>query len=82
MLGQFAGPANLLSARAGGWAERPFRWIKTAVLVKSYSGEAKWWAPNHNSTFVAVPGDDLELFETSILRPYFDLKFSAFRIGL
>ena len=38
LLGQFTGPANLFTARRGGWAERPFRWIKTAILAKQYRG--------------------------------------------
>src|SRR5262249_26797538 len=40
LLGQFTGPANLLSARRGGWADRPFRWIKTSINPKPFGGEA------------------------------------------
>ncbi|MFN9248633.1 MAG: hypothetical protein ACK6DS_16340, partial [Planctomycetota bacterium] len=50
LLGQFTGPPNLFCERGHGWAERPFRWIKTSVSTKVYSGQPKWWAPNHNST--------------------------------
>jgi 5-methylcytosine-specific restriction protein B len=80
LLGQFTGPANLFSARRGGWAERPFRWIRTSILTKPYAGEPKWWAPNHNSTFVSVPDDELGMFETSILGPYFGMELADFRI--
>jgi hypothetical protein len=81
LLGQFTGPANLISARQAGWAERPFRWLKTSILTKPYTGEAKWWAPNHNSTFVKVRDDELTLFESSILGPYFGITLADFRIG-
>jgi hypothetical protein len=80
LLGQFVGPANLFSARGSGWAERPFRWIKTSRLTKPYSGEPKWWAPNHNSTFVVVPEAELGMFESSILDPYFDMELADFGI--
>ena len=80
LLGQFTGPANLFSARKGGWADRPFRWIKTAILPKQFSGEAKWWAPNHNSTFVVVPEDELGQFEAAILKPYFCMALADFRL--
>ena len=82
LLGQFTSAANLFSERAEGWAERSFRWIKTALLTKSYSGEAKWWAPNHNSTFVAVPESELGQFESSILEPYFAVNFEDFGIEI
>ena len=82
LLGQFTGPANLFSARRGGWAERPFRWIKTAILTKPYMGEPKWWAPNHNSTFVMVPEDELAMFESTILAPYFGMELVDFQIEL
>ncbi len=82
LLGQFIGPANLFSARRDGWAERQFRWIKTSILTKPYEGEQKWWAPNHNSTFVIVPEDDLEMFESAILGPYFGVELANFRIEL
>src|SRR5438132_2278194 len=55
LLGQFSGPANLCSFWGNGWAERPFKWLKTAISTKPYQGEAKWWAPNHRSTFCRVP---------------------------
>lgn len=82
LLGQFSGPANLFSARREGWAERPFRWIKTSILTKPYEGEQKWWAPNHNSTFVMVPETELAMFESAILRPYFGVELADFRIEI
>lgn len=82
LFGQFVGPANLFSSRGQGWAEREFRWIRTSRSTKPYKGEQKWWAPNHNSTFVMVPDDELALFEAAILGPYFDIELADFRIDV
>jgi 5-methylcytosine-specific restriction protein B len=80
LLGQFTSPANIFSTRGEGWAERQFRWIKTSTSPKSYKGEQKWWAPNHNSTFIMVPEEELEMFESAILGPYFEFALRDFRI--
>ena len=80
LFGQFSGAASLFSSWGYGWAERPFRWIKTAILTKAYQGERKWWTPNDPSTFVRVPDDELGMFETVILRPYFEFKLPDFGI--
>src|SRR5262249_44438967 len=82
ILGQFSGPPNIISARGDGWVDRPFRFIRAATTVKPYAGPDKWWAPNHNSTFVAVPDDELKLFEDSILWPHFGIRLSDFRIEI
>jgi hypothetical protein len=81
LLGQFTGPANVFSSRREGWAERQFRWIRTSRSAKPYEGEAKWWAPNHNSTFVMVPDNELEMFEAAILGPYFGIELAEFGVG-
>jgi len=80
VLGQFSGPANFFSKMGRGWLDRPYRPIKSAILHDSYSGQDKWWAPNHDSTFTAVPDDELRLFESEILTPYFGIKLSTFGI--
>ncbi len=82
LLGQFSGPANLFSSWGGGWLDRPFRFIRPSVSHKKYDGIDKWWAPNHNSTFVEVPDDGLALFEEYILRPYFGIKLTEFGVQL
>lgn len=81
LLGQFTGPANFLCSRGDGWVDRSFRWIKTSLNPKPYGGETKWWTPNHNSTFVPVPANELNLFESCILKPFFDLELREFRLG-
>jgi hypothetical protein len=81
LLGQFSGPANVLSVRGDGWAERPFRWIRTAITTKHYDGQKKWWTPNADTTFIGVPESDVAMFEETILQPYFGLRLSDFRVS-
>jgi 5-methylcytosine-specific restriction enzyme B len=57
------------------WYERPYEIIKESVSDKPYTGEEKWWTPNHNSTCIKV--DDLEAFEELILKPYFEMEIST-----
>lgn len=45
-------------------------------------GDPKWWTPDHNSTFVMVPDEELRVFETAILKPYFDAKLAESGIEL
>jgi hypothetical protein len=81
LFGQFVGPPNLFCERGEGWAERCFRWIRTSVSTDRFEGPQKWWAPNHNSTFVQVPTDELQLFESKILVPYFTMQLREFGIS-
>lgn len=57
LLGQFTGPPNFVSPKGPGWLDRPFRHIRSSKLKDSYNGPVKWWTPNENSTFIAVPED-------------------------
>ena len=77
VLAQFSGPANLFSAYEG-WFDRPFRFIRPSVSIESYEGPDKWWAPNHNSTFIRIPDEELQMFEEHILVPYFNLQLQDF----
>jgi 5-methylcytosine-specific restriction protein B len=81
LLGQFSGPPNIFSALGRGWVDRPFRYILGAVEIKPYTGPDKWWAPNHNSTFWAVPEEELGLFEETILVPHFGTRLSEFGVS-
>lgn len=84
LLGQFTGPADVITPRVlaqqkgEGWAARSFRWIKTAIKTKKYIGEKKWWTPDARSTFVRIgpDQDELDLFESQVLIPFFDLRLS------
>lgn len=81
LLGQFVGPANLFSSMPG-WIDRPFRIIARANKQEVYEGPKKWWAPNHNSTFVEVPDSELALFEEVILQPYFNISLAEYGLDL
>jgi hypothetical protein len=82
LLGQFSGPPNIFSKLRKGWVDRPFRYILGAAEIKPYTGPDKWWAPNHNSTFCAVPDEQLELFEEVILIPHFDTRLADFGVSV
>ncbi|MFV1942192.1 hypothetical protein VPH49_15345 [Pseudomonas luteola] len=78
VLGQFTGPANFFSSWGDGWLDRPFRVIERACTREKYLGEEKWWAPNHNSTFIKVPESELKIFEREILTPFFEINLKQY----
>ena len=80
ILGQFTGPANFFSDKGEGWLDRPFRIIRRSSETAQYDDVEKWWTPNHNSTFVRVPEDEVEMFEELILTPYFDIELEKFAL--
>jgi hypothetical protein len=82
LLAQLVGPPNHFCERGHGWTERSFRWIRTATTTKSFTGQPKWWTPNHNSTFVRVPDTDLSIFESDILMPYFEIQLEDFGLSI
>lgn len=81
LLGQFTAPPNVFCDKGHGYAERPFRWIRTSKLTRKYRGKKRWWAPSENSTFTRVPPEQLNEFESVILQPYFDIRLEDFGIG-
>ena len=80
LLGQFTGPVDYFYDEADGWVSRPFKFIAASQDGAAYDGEEKWWTPNHRSTFVQVPADELKDFEKWILQPYFGIKLKKFGI--
>lgn len=80
LLGQFIGPANILSKKGKGWIDRPFRLIRLPVTLAHYNGIEKWWTPNHLSTFTNVKEDELMLFDELILQPFFGIKLTDYGI--
>lgn len=82
LLGQFTGPANVFSAWGNGWLDRPYRVIARSTTHAPYQEQEKWWSPNHPSTFVQIPDDEIKLFEALILIPYFDIKLKDYGINL
>lgn len=77
LLGQFVSDRAEENAELrDGWMERPYRIIAEPVITEPYSGEQKWWTPNNNSTCIKI--DDLNLFESLILKPYFNMNVEEF----
>jgi hypothetical protein len=56
------------------WFERSYTLIALSKDQSAYKDIKKWWTPNDNSTCVPVNSSENELFESLILKPYFDLK--------
>jgi len=81
ILGQFTGPANIFSAKGSGWVDRPFRVIRYSKSNVGYDGPDKWWAPNHRSTFVPVPNDELAEFESYILDSFFGITLKDYDVN-
>ena len=59
--------------KKNGWCERQYTIIAKSKDTNAYKGKQKWWTPNFNSTCVCVPESELNIFEETILKPYFDM---------
>jgi len=57
-----------------GWKGRQYKTIKQLQNPRTYLGAKKGWTPNYNSTFKKVPAQELQLFDNSILTPFFDIN--------
>ena len=57
-----------------GWLEHGYQVVATPLLEVPYTGQAKWWTPNDNSTCVQVGEEDFSLCEELILKPYFGVN--------
>lgn len=78
LLGQFVTDKAVLNPEMeDGWYEREYRLIRTSKDTSAYKGIQKWWTPNDNSTCIKVETEDKELFEETILKPYFDMTVSG-----
>ncbi len=56
------------------WKIRKVKWLFKSISNSSYNGQRKWWAPNDNSTFIKVPKNEYDLFESELLLPFFGKK--------
>ena len=76
VFGRITGPA-VPSQHLKGFRQRSyevmFEGIKPSV---KYIGVKKGWTPNYNSTCMAVPDQELKLFESEILIPFFGKQLS------
>lgn len=59
-----------------GWIARKYDILKQSQKRGSYTGEKKGWSPNYNSTLRLVPPTELDLFESSILKPFYNCSLS------
>ena len=64
-----------------GWCERHYSVIAMSGDTSAYTGTQKWWTPNDNSTCIAVPEGELEMFNECILKPYFNTTTGALLNG-
>ncbi|EOA8958137.1 McrB family protein [Vibrio harveyi] len=64
-----------------GWAFRKYELVRSLPELQKYSGPSKGWAPNYNSTLAKVyqQKQDLNLFEESILQPYYSMTLDELR---
>ena len=77
ILGQFTTDKPVLNPEMeDGWYERSYRVIAESKDTSAYKGVQKWWSPNDNSTCIRVDNDEQELFEETILVPYFDMTLN------
>lgn len=58
------------------WLQRTYRTVKESILEKKYVEHKKGWSPRGNSTFCKVKPNDLPNFETTLLKPYFDIDLA------
>ena len=76
VFGRITGPA-IPSPHDDGWLQRSydvlFEGVKTS---EKYTGVQKGWTPNYNSTCMAIPKEEINLFESEILMPFFGKRLS------
>lgn len=71
VLGRITGPATP-SPHDDGWLQRKYDILfKSIKASEKYMGIKKGWTPNYNSTCMAVPKEEINLFESEILLPFF-----------
>jgi 5-methylcytosine-specific restriction endonuclease McrBC GTP-binding regulatory subunit McrB len=64
-------PSFLEEYNDEGWIQRQFEIVKLATTDEKYEGANKWWTPNHVSTCIQIPDNELTLANTLIFAPYF-----------
>ena len=74
LLGMITSEAEELDKVDGIWLARQYEIICESKNQNRYNGESLGWAPNYNSTCMAVKEDHLVVFEQELLEPYFGMK--------
>lgn len=65
-----------LSPLVADWSLRRYTEIKSLSAPKKYEGPDKGWAPARPNTCYSVPAKELNLFESAILKKYYNLELS------
>ena len=74
-IGQLTSEA--MSCQKGeGWLQRSYRVLKPAQRTDRYTANSKAWSPQGNTTFWQVGAHDLPEFESTFLKPYFDIDLA------
>lgn len=75
LIGQFT--SKVMSCTKGDdWLQRSYRELKTAQSNDRYITNSKYWSPQGNTTFWQVGSDDLPEFESTLLKPFFDMDLA------
>ena len=76
VFGRMTGPA-VPSPHGDGWLQRSYDVVFEGVKPSAkYAGVQKGWTPNYNSTCMVVPNEEINLFESEILMPFFGKRLS------
>jgi hypothetical protein len=77
LLGKIISKVKIIrTGRLSGWIFRKYRIIQYSKKENKYRGKVKQWSPNYDSTFIKIPREEYELFESELLLPYFGVKMS------
>ena len=79
-IGQFTSRESPAPDCPDGWVQRSYRVFKDAVKTERYTESTKKWSPMSNSTFRRVGSDDLALFESTLLKPYFETDLAELAV--
>lgn len=75
LIGQFTS-GSMPCPKGDGWLQRSYRVLKPAQRTDRYTINSKGWSPQGNSTFWQVSQEDLQIFESTLLQPYFGLSLA------
>ncbi|HET7370403.1 MAG TPA: AAA family ATPase [Gammaproteobacteria bacterium] len=75
LLGRFTSEA-VDCDKAEGWLKRRYTVIEQARANDRYTASSKYWSPRGNTTFWKVNHSDLAEFESTLLKPYFDMSLA------
>ena len=76
LLGRVTSAASPCS-KGNTWLQRKYEVIRQLETGRRYTGDKMGWTPNFNSTCKQVPFNELKLFESALLMPFFELSLEA-----